>query len=166
MLPVLTLLAGSSLVEADGTAIPNVEGRVILFVNVASKCGYTPQYEGLQGLYAKYKDQGLLVVGTPCNQFGAQEPGTKEEIASFCQIHYGVDFPILDKADVNGPGQSPLYQWLLASGPGGGKPIKWNFEKFLVDRSGAVVARYGSGTAPKDPGLVAAIEAALAAPAL
>ena len=163
MLPILTLLAGSSvaeagtplpaLVEADGTVIPNGEGRVLLFVNVASKCGYTPQYEGLQALYSKYKDQGLLVVGAPCNQFGGQEPGSKEEIASFCQIHYGVDFPILDKADVNGPGRS-------------GKPIKWNFEKFLVDRSGAVTHRFGSGTTPQDPGLVAAIEAALAAPAV
>ncbi len=176
MLPILALLAGSSvadagtpppaLVEADGTVIPNVAGRVLLFVNVASKCGYTPQYEGLQALYSKYKDQGLLVVGAPCNQFGGQEPGSKEEIASFCQIHYGVDFPILDKADVNGPGRSPLYQWLLANEPGGGKPIKWNFEKFLVDRSGAVTHRFGSGIAPQDPGLVAAIEAALAAPAV
>jgi glutathione peroxidase len=155
-------LAEISLVQADGSPLPATAGKVVLFVNVASRCGYTPQYEGLQALYSAYKDQGFLIVGTPCNQFGGQEPGTNAEIASFCKLNYGVDFPILEKADVNGAGRSPLYQWLVDSSAGAGNKIGWNFEKFLVDRAGKVVKRFGSSTTPQDPALKSAIEAALA----
>lgn len=156
-------LADIPLVQADGTPLPAVSGKVVLFVNVASKCGFTPQYDGLQALYARYKDQGLIIVGTPCNQFGGQEPGTNEEIVSFCKLNYGVDFPILEKADVNGGDRSPLYQWLVSSTVGGGKKVGWNFEKFVVDRSGNIVARHGSGVAPDDPALMTTIETALGA---
>lgn len=155
-------LADIPLVQADGTPLPSTAGKVVLFVNVASKCGYTPQYEGLQALYAQFKDQGFLIVGTPCNQFLNQEPGTNAEIVSFCKLNYGVDFPILEKADVNGDARAPLYQWLVNSTVGEGKKIGWNFEKFLVDRSGNVVARFGSATTPSDPALVAAVKTALA----
>lgn len=155
-------LSDIALVQADGTPLPSLAGKVVLFVNVASKCGYTPQYEGLQSLYAQYKDQGFVIVGTPCNQFAGQEPGTNAEIVSFCKLNYGVDFPILEKADVNGADRSALYQWLVGSTAGEGKKIGWNFEKFLVDRSGHVVARFGSGTTPSDPALVLAVQTALA----
>jgi glutathione peroxidase-family protein len=155
-------LAELALVQADGTPLPSTAGKVVLFVNVASRCGFTPQYDGLQSLYAEYKDKGFLIVGTPCNQFGGQEPGTNTEIVSFCKLNYGVDFPILEKADVNGADRAPLYQWLVDSPTGGGKKIGWNFEKFLVDRSGKVVARFGSSTTPQDPALKSAIDAAIA----
>lgn len=151
------------LVRLDGSALPaaEVDGKVLLFVNVASFCGYTPQYTGLEALWKTYADRGLVVIGVPCNQFGAQEPGSAEEIATFCSVNYGVSFPLLEKQDVNGEGRSPLYQWLVSSEAGGGRDIKWNFGKFLVGRDGAVRARFEHRTAPEAPELVAAIEAAL-----
>lgn len=155
VIPALTALSG------EGLPAEAVDGKVVLFVNVASRCGYTPQYEGLQALYESYSERGLAVVGVPCNQFGGQEPGTAEEIASFCSMNYGVEFPMLSKQEVNGDGRSDLYSWLVSSEAGGGKDIKWNFEKFLVDRQGAVVARFPSKVKPDDPDLIAAIEAAL-----
>lgn len=139
-------------------------GKVILVVNVASECGYTGQYEGLQALYAKYKDQGLVVLGVPCNQFGGQEPGSAAEIAKFCTDKYHVTFPMTAKVEVNGQGQCALYRHLTSkeSNPVSPGPIKWNFEKFLIGRDGSIVARYGSGAAPDSPKLVAAVEAELA----
>ncbi len=155
-------LGAIPLTQADGTALPSLAGKVVLFVNVASKCGFTPQYDGLEALYTKYKDQGFVIVGTPCNQFAGQEPGTEAEIVTFCKLNYGVDFPILQKADVNGDGRDLLYQWLVGSAVGGGKKIGWNFEKFVVDRSGNIVARYPSAITPEDPALITTIETALA----
>ena len=132
-------------------------GKVVLFVNVASRCGFTTQYDGLQKLWSSYKDRGLVVVGVPCNQFGSQEPGKAVEIQSFCRINYGVDFPLLEKQDVNGSGQSDLYAYLLA----GRSKVMWNFEKVLIGRDGAVIDRFRSTTSPSDSSLVTAIEAAL-----
>jgi glutathione peroxidase len=132
-------------------------GKAILFVNVASRCGYTPQYAALQSLYTQWKDKGLVVVGVPCNQFGSQEPGTSEEIASFCSLNYGVTFPLLTKQDVNGANRSALYKHLV----GNGEDVKWNFEKFLVSPTGAVEHRYKSGVAPDDAQLLADIAAAV-----
>lgn len=147
----------------DGTPLPASElaGKVVLFVNVASRCGLTPQYEGLVELYNRFRDRGFLVVGAPCNQFLGQEPGSAAEIAQFCSATYGVDFPLLEKQDVNGAKRSPLYQWLIASSAGGGSDIAWNFEKFLVGRDGAVVKRFSPKVTPESPEVVAAIEAAL-----
>ena len=127
-------------------------GKVLLVVNVASKCGFTPQYEGLEALYRKYKDRGFEVLGFPCNQFGNQEPGNAEEIASFCSLNYDVTFPVFAKIDVNGPAADPLYEHLKRAAPGlmGSTGIKWNFTKFLVDRDGKVVRRYAPTTKPED----------------
>lgn len=124
--------------------------KVVLVVNVASKCGFTPQYAGLEKLYETYKDRGLVVLGFPCNQFGEQEPGTEAEIAAFCDLNYNVTFPIFGKVLVNGRGALPLYQWLRRKAPGllGVQLIPWNFTKFLVDRSGKNVQRFGSATEP------------------
>jgi len=135
-----------------------LKGKVVLVVNVASKCGFTPQYEGLEKLHEKYKDQGLEVLGFPCNQFGGQEPGTAEEIQDFCTVNYGVKFPVLAKIDVNGDNASPVYKWLKNEKAGllGMKLIKWNYEKFLVSREGKVVERYASTTKPES--LTSAIE--------
>jgi glutathione peroxidase len=126
-------------------------GKTLLIVNVASACGYTPQYTGLEALYRKYKDRGLEVLGFPCNQFGGQEPGTADEIASFCSTRYDVTFPLFAKIDVNGAHAHPLYEHLKSekSGALGTKGIKWNFTKFLVDARGEVVERYGSSTTPE-----------------
>ena len=128
----------------------DLEGKVALFVNVASKCGFTPQYAGLEKLYQKYKDQGLVVLGFPCNQFGAQEPGSEEEIAGFCEKNYGVTFPMHAKIDVNGPDTHPVYRFLKGEKKGllGTEAIKWNFTKFLVDSKGNVVKRYAPTTKP------------------
>lgn len=147
----------------DGTALPAeaLADKAVLFVNVASRCGLTPQYAQLVELQQKYADRGFTVVGVPCNQFLGQEPGSAEEIASFCSVTYGVDFPLLEKADVNGSDRSPLYQWLIGSEAGGGDDISWNFEKFLVGRNGAVLNRFAPRTTPDAPEVVAAIEAAL-----
>jgi len=146
-----------SALSVDGREIPlsQYKGSVLIIVNTASKCGFTPQYAGLEALYEQYKDRGLVVLGFPCNQFGAQEPGTEAEIAQFCELNYGVSFPMFSKIDVNGPEAHPLYQFLKSEKSGifgviGLEAIKWNFTKFLVDRSGNVVGRYAPSTAPAD----------------
>ncbi|MFM9881016.1 MAG: glutathione peroxidase, partial [Burkholderiaceae bacterium] len=138
-------------------------GQVLLIVNTASACGYTPQFAGLQDLYTTYGLRGLAVLGFPCNQFGAQDSGSNEEIAEFCSLNYGVSFPMMAKIDVNGANAHPLYQWLTREAPGllGSRAIKWNFTKFLVGRDGRVLKRYGSMDAPEK--LTKDIEAALAA---
>jgi glutathione peroxidase len=150
---------------ADGstTDLKAHDGKVMLIVNVASKCGFTPQYEGLEALQRSYRDKGFTVLGFPCNQFGAQEPGDAEEIASFCKLTYDVDFPLYAKIDVNGDEAAPIYRYLKDEAPGllGSKAIKWNFTKFLVDRSGKVVKRYAPQAKPED--LTGDIEALLKA---
>ena len=140
------------------------QGKVLLVVNVASKCGLTPQYEQLQALHRKYAKQGLAVVGFPCNQFGGQEPGTAEEIQEFCRVNYGVQFDLFAKIDVNGDEACPLYKYLTSqkTKPQGPGKITWNFEKFLIGRNGKVVARFDHRTKPDDPEVVKAIEAELA----
>ena len=127
------------------------KGKALLIVNTASKCGFTPQYQGLEKLYGKFKDRGLEILGFPCNQFGHQEPGSSEEIQEFCSLNYGVSFPMFEKIEVNGDHAHPLYQYLKAEAPGilGSKRIKWNFTKFLVDGDGLVIKRYGSTTKPE-----------------
>ena len=148
----------------NGDALPPelLRDKVLLFVNVASFCGYTPQYAALQALNQARRAEGLLVIGVPCNQFGGQEPGSAEEIRHFCTVNFGVTFPLMAKQDVNGPGRTPLYDFLIGSEAGGGRDIQWNFEKFLVGRDGQVLGRFGSGVAPDAPELTAAIDAALA----
>ena len=139
---------------ADGstTSLSSHDGEVMLIVNVASKCGFTPQYEGLEALQKNYRDRGFTVLGFPCNQFGQQEPGDAEEIGNFCKLTYDVDFPIFAKIDVNGDDAAPIYKYLKDEAPGllGSKAIKWNFTKFLVDRSGKVVKRYAPQTKPEE----------------
>jgi glutathione peroxidase len=143
-------------------ALSAYAGKVALVVNTASKCGFTPQYAGLEELHEKYADQGLVVLGFPCNQFGGQEPGDAEEIGAYCEQNYGVTFPMFAKIDVNGPDAHPLYQWLRTEKSGVlGDRIKWNFTKFLVGRDGAVIKRYGSATTPDK--IAGDIEAALQA---
>jgi glutathione peroxidase len=137
------------------------EGKVVLFVNVASRCGLTPQYETLVELHQRFKDQGFEIFGAPCNQFMGQEPGSADEIQQFCSATYGVDFPLLEKQDVNGAERSPLFQFLIQSEVGGGEDISWNFEKFLVDRDGAVRYRFEPGVKPDAPEIIAAIETLL-----
>ena len=148
----------------DGRTVPlrQYEGKVLLIVNTASACGFTPQFAGLEELHQRYGDQGLVVLGFPCNQFAGQDPGSNDEIASFCQLNYGVSFPMMAKIDVNGANASPLYQWLTAEAPGllGSKAFKWYFTKFLVGKDGQVIRRYAPQYAPKK--LVGDIEAALA----
>jgi glutathione peroxidase len=138
-------------------------GQVLLLVNLASKCGYTPQYVALELLQKQYGDSGFSVLGFPCNQFGAQEPGSNEEIAQFCSMTYGVTFPLFDKVEVNGPGRHPLYAILTETPDAEGLAgdVEWNFEKFLVGPDGAVVARFRPETEPDDPAVIAAIEALL-----
>ena len=133
-------------------ALSEYRGKVLLIVNVASKCGFTPQYQGLEAIRRKYGDQGFEVLAFPCNQFGAQEPGDAQEIASFCSLNYDVTFPVFAKIDVNGPTTDPLYQHLKSAAPGlmGLTSIKWNFTKFLIDRTGKVVRRYAPTTKPED----------------
>jgi glutathione peroxidase len=135
-------------------------GQVVLIVNVASECGYTSQYKGLQALYDKYRRDGFLVLGFPCNQFGQQEPGTSAQIAQFCQKHYGVTFDMFEKVDVNGKNQCDLYKRLTSPDTNAkhAGPVQWNFEKFLIARDGTVAARFGSGVAPESKSLVEAIE--------
>ena len=127
------------------------QGKVLLVVNTASKCGFTPQYDGLEELYQKFKDSDFEVLGFPCNQFGAQEPGNADEIAEFCKVNFGVTFPLMAKIDVNGPDASPLYDWMKNEKKGvmGSRSIKWNFTKFLIDRDGNVVKRYGPQETPR-----------------
>ena len=149
----------------DGRSVPlaNFKGRVLLVVNTASACGFTPQFAGLEELHQAYGPKGLAVIGFPCNQFGSQDPGSNEEISQFCQINYGVSFPMMEKVAVNGPGADPLFQWLRTEAPGvlGSKSIKWNFTKFLVGKDGAVIRRYAPQDAPS--ALKGDIEKALAA---
>jgi glutathione peroxidase len=150
----MTDLTAIPVKAADGstTDLNSHKGEVMLIVNVASKCGFTPQYEGLEALQREYGAKGFTVLGFPCNQFGAQEPGDAKEIASFCKLTYDVDFPIFAKIDVNGDNAAPIYRHLKEEAPGllGSKSIKWNFTKFLVDRSGKVVKRYPPQTKPED----------------
>ena len=144
-------------------ALSGFRGQVMLIVNTASQCGFTPQFGGLEELHKTYGGKGLVVLGFPCNQFGAQDPGTDSEISAFCQLNYGVSFPVMSKIDVNGQAAHPLYQWLSAEAPGllGSKSIKWNFTKFLVGKDGQVIKRYAPLDKPAD--LAKDIEAALAA---
>jgi len=180
----MTELAQIPLTRIDGTAdsLANHKGNVLLVVNVASKCGLTPQYEGLEAMYKKYNDQGFEVLGFPANDFRGQEPGTHEEIVEFCSVNYGVSFPLYAKAEVSGPDKQPLYAELTQAAPTkqgdaeamrerfrgmGMEPnddpeVLWNFEKFLIGRDGQVAGRFAPGTAPSDPILVNAIEAELA----
>jgi glutathione peroxidase len=148
----------------DGKNVPlkQYQGKVLLIVNTASACGFTPQFGGLEELHQQYGKQGLVVLGFPCNQFGAQDPGSNDEIAQFCQLNFGVSFPMMAKIDVNGPSADPLYQWVTAEAPGvlGSKAIKWNFTKFLVGKDGQVIRRYAPTDAPA--ALAKDIEAALA----
>ena len=144
-------------------ALSSFKGKAMLIVNTASKCGFTPQFGGLEDLHKSYAGKGLAVVGFPCNQFGAQDPGSDSEIEGFCQVNYGVSFPMMGKIDVNGPAAHPLYAWLAAEAPGllGSKAIKWNFTKFLVAKNGQVIKRYAPTDKPAD--MAKDIEAALAA---
>jgi glutathione peroxidase len=180
----MTDMSQIPLTRIDGTSdnLANHAGKVLLVVNVASKCGLTPQYEGLEALYKQHKEQGLEVLGFPANDFGAQEPGSHEEIAAFCSVNYGVTFPLFAKADVTGSAKQPLYAALTAAMPekqgdaaawreklrGYGiaptedPEVLWNFEKFLIGRNGQVVARFSPDTAPSDAGLMSAIAAELA----
>jgi glutathione peroxidase len=138
-------------------------GKVLLIVNTASECGFTPQFGGLEKLWQTYRDRGLVVVGFPSNEFGAQEPGSNEEIGAFCQRNYGVSFPMMSKIEVNGGSAHPLFKWLTSEAPGllGSKPIKWNFTKFLVGRDGRVIKRYGPTDTPEaiEKDVVAALAA-------
>ncbi len=151
--------------QIDGKDISMAEfrGKVMLIVNTASQCGFTPQFGGLEALHKSYAGQGLAVLGFPCNQFGAQDPGSNGEISDFCQLNYGVSFPMMSKIDVNGPAAHPLYKWLSSEAPGllGSKAIKWNFTKFLIGKDGKVIKRYAPLDKPVD--LAKDIEAALAA---
>ena len=152
-------------IDIDGRPVrlADYRGRVLVIVNTASACGFTPQFAGLQELHQQYGPRGLVVLGFPCNQFGSQDPGSNDEIAQFCQRNYGVDFPMMSKIDVNGSGADPLYRWLTSEAPGllGTKAIKWNFTKFLVGKDGQVLKRYSPQEAPS--ALARDIEAAIAA---
>ncbi|MFN8718446.1 MAG: glutathione peroxidase [Gemmatimonas sp.] len=160
-------LADFTLPSIDGTPLPmaDLAGRVILMVNVASQCGFTPQYRGLEQLWRTYRERGLTIVGCPCDQFGHQEPGAAAEIAQFCSTRYDVTFPLSAKLEVNGDRAHPLWQWLRVSAPGllGTTAIKWNFTKFLIGRDGTVLERFAPTVAPED--LAPRIEQALAAAA-
>ena len=149
----------------DGTdqSLAELAGKALLVVNVASQCGLTPHYAGLQALHERYAARGFAVLGFPCNQFGSQEPGTEAEIQRFCETRFGVTFPMFAKLEVNGPGRHPLYAWLTAqaSAPDGAGDITWNFAKFVIGPEGSVRARFAPTVTPDDPALVAAIEAAL-----
>ena len=136
-------------IRGEKISMDKYEGKVVLVVNTASECGFTPQYQGLQDLYAKYKDQGLVILGFPCNQFGGQEPGDNEQIAQSCQINYGVDFQMFEKVDVNGPEAHEVFQYLKKALPGFlGQKIKWNFTKFLIGRNGRPLKRYAPSKRP------------------
>lgn len=139
-------------------SLEEYRGEVLLVVNTASECGFTPQYEGLESLYEKYRGQGFSVLGFPSNDFGGQEPGSDPEIGAFCKRNYGVEFPMFSKVKVNGKGQHPVYAFLTSRPPPVGGPVRWNFEKYLVDRSGQVVSRFPSSTKPMSSQMVAAIE--------
>ena len=150
-------------IYGKSTGLKKFKGKPMLIVNTASACGFTPQFAGLEELHQTYGARGLVVLGFPCNQFGAQDPGSNSEIAEFCQLNYGVSFPMMAKIDVNGPQAAPLYQWLSAEAPGllGSKAIKWNFTKFLIGKDGKVIRRYAPTDTPAS--LAKDVEAALAA---
>jgi len=150
-------------IRGDDVSLERYRGKVLLIVNVASRCGFTPQYNGLQSLYDKYHDRGLEILAFPCNQFGGQEPGSDEEVLSFCSLNYDVKFDLFSKVQVNGDQEHPLFQYLKQEAPGllGSEGIKWNFTKFLVDRDGRVLKRFGSMTTPSQ--LESEIESLLAA---
>ena len=150
-------------INGSPVSLSQYKGHVMVIVNTASACGFTPQFAGLEALHKTYADQGLVVLGFPCNQFGSQDKGSNKEIAEFCQLNYGVSFPMMAKIEVNGAHANPLYQWLCAEAPGllGTKAIKWNFTKFLVGKDGQVIKRYAPTDAPAS--LAKDIEAALAA---
>jgi glutathione peroxidase len=154
-----------ALTRLDGTdaSLEDYAGQAVLVVNVASKCGFTRQYAGLEALHERYRDRGFTILGFPCNQFGGQEPGSAEEIAEFCSTTFGVTFPMFDKVDVNGPDRHPLFARLTETGDRDGESgdVRWNFEKFLVAPDGQVVGRFRTKVEPDDPALVDAIEAAL-----
>ena len=160
--PTIYDFAAKSISGTD-IALSQFKGQVMLIVNTASKCGFTPQFGGLEALHKTYAGKGLAVLGFPCNQFGSQDPGADGEIAEFCQVNYGVSFPMMGKVDVNGPAAHPLYKWLSAEAPGllGSKSIKWNFTKFLVGKDGQVIKRYAPTDKPVN--LAKDVEAALAA---
>jgi glutathione peroxidase len=144
-------------IKGQPISLKDFKGKPVLFVNVASQCGYTPQYKGLEALYRKYKDQGLVIVGVPANNFGAQEPGSNDEIATFCKRNYDVTFPMMSKVDVKGASMTPLYGYLTKTGG----DVKWNFTKFLVGKDGKTIQRFESGVDPLSAELTAAIEKAL-----
>ncbi len=150
-------------INGKAVKLSQFKGKAMLIVNTASACGFTPQFAGLEELHKTYGSKGLVVLGFPCNQFGAQDSGSNDEIAEFCQLNYGVSFPMMEKINVNGSGAHPLYQWLTAEAPGllGSKAIKWNFTKFLIGKDGAVIKRYAPTDTPA--GMAKDIEAALAA---
>jgi len=150
-------------IDGESVNLEDYEGKVVLIVNVASKCGLTPQYNGLQAMYEKYKDKGFVVLGFPCNQFGSQEPGSEAQIKEFCSTKYKVDFPMFTKVDVNGKNAAPIYKYLTSKDvqPAGTGEISWNFEKFLVDRDGQLIHRFSPRTSPDDAELVKAVEAEL-----
>lgn len=160
-----TSLADIPLKDINGkdTSLAAYKGKALLIVNVASKCGYTPQYKSLEATFRKYKEQGLVVLGFPCNQFGAQEPGSNEDIKSFCSANYDVTFPLFDKLDVKGPKQHPLYAALSGKTSAFPGDVKWNFGKFLVGRDGKLIKRWDSSAKPDGKEITEAIEAALAA---
>lgn len=139
-------------IDGEEISMEQYKGKTLLIVNVASKCGFTPQYEGLQDIYEKYKDKDFLVLGFPCNQFGSQEPGTEEDIKEFCTTNFSVTFPMFSKIEVNGDEAHPMYKFLKDKAPGalGTKAIKWNFTKFLIDKEGNIVDRYGSSKEPAE----------------
>ncbi len=150
-------------IEGKPAHLSTQRGKVLLIVNTASQCGFTPQFKGLEALWQQYREQGLVIVGFPSNQFGGQDPGANDEIASFCELNYGVSFPLMAKVDVNGGGAHPLWQWLTQQAPGllGSTAVKWNFTKFLIGRDGHVLKRYAPADAPQS--LSKDIELALAA---
>lgn len=148
-------------IQGDENLLEGLAGRAILLVNVASQCGYTPQYSELESLHRELSQHGFSVVGAPCNQFGAQEPGSAAEIVQFCASRFNVSFPLSAKLEVNGPGRHPLYTWLTAPEQGFAGDIAWNFEKFLIDAAGQPVGRYPSAVSPRDNGLLQDIAAAL-----
>jgi glutathione peroxidase len=153
-----------SSIEGQATPLASFKGKVVLLVNVASRCGYTPQYAGLEALYEKYKDRGFVIVGIPANNFGAQEPGTNQEIKTFCTSKYHVTFPMMAKVSVKGDDKTPLYQYLTdkSANPKTGGDIQWNFTKFLVGPEGQIIARFESKVTPDSPEVTGAIESALA----
>ena len=147
--------------SGQATTLAPFRGKAMLIVNVASECGYTPQYEGLQKLWEKYESRGLVVIGVPSNDFGEQEPGTEAQIKEFCKIRYGVTFPLMAKVHAKGPDIAPLFKTLTQETPGMEGDVKWNFAKFLIDPEGKPVARFGSRTEPMSPELTAAVEKVL-----